>query len=132
MFRRRPSRSVPAGFALAFLAACTAGEPVETPEVRAEEAAPEADADGWLRAGDDLAGADLEVRTPADLFAEADALDGQQVLVEGRISKVCQASGCWFSFQQEGEDLYVFFEDAAGEEFVVPKDTAGRQVRLVG
>lgn len=105
-------------------------------DANATAEAPAVTEDGWLMAGAPLPNADpsedLTTVTPADLFGDAAGFDGQAVLVEGTITQVCQASGCWFSFQQDGEDLYVFLEDAAGEMFYVPKDIAGRQVRVHG
>ncbi|MHC4375488.1 MAG: DUF4920 domain-containing protein [Planctomycetota bacterium] len=132
-------RSRPVSFALVLslfaAAGCLNDEPVS--EAHGSEAGAAADPpavteDGWLMAGAALPSADLTAVTPADLFGDAAGFDGQAVLVEGTITQVCQASGCWFSFQQDGEDLYVFLEDAAGEMFTVPKDIAGRQVRVHG
>lgn len=118
-------------------AACMQGEPVvdspaETADAQAPPPALSVNEEGWMRAGSEFTTGDLTAVTPAELFGDPEAFDGQPVLVEGTIKQVCQASGCWFSFQQEGEDLYVFLEDAEGEMFYVPKDIAGRQVRLLG
>lgn len=127
---------------LAALAGCMQGEPIAdaaegsaaSAEGGAEDGAegPALTADGWMVAGATLPTADLTPVSPADLFGDAAGFDGRAVLVEGTITKVCQSSGCWFSFQQDGEDLYVFLEDAEGEMFYVPKDIAGRQVRVHG
>lgn len=130
------SLTIPTLSSLAVLAlASCAGSEAPTAESAVSEPILE---DGWLQVGDAItlsnadAGAELVPMSPADLFARPAEFDDQAVLVQGTISKVCQASGCWFSFQQGDQDLYVFFEDAAGEEFVVPKDTAGSEVYLFG
>ena len=123
---------------LAALAGCMQGEPIaDAAESSADSAesgaeAPALTADGWMTAGAALSTEGLTPVAPADLFGDAAGFDGQAVLVEGTITQVCQSSGCWFSFQQDGEDLYVFLEDAEGEMFYVPKDIAGRQVRVHG
>lgn len=69
------------------------------------------------------------------LVAQADDLDGQAVLVEGQIEKVCQQAGCWLTFvtdagqavrvnvPRDEEDNYVF---------TFPKDAGGRTARVAG
>lgn len=128
-------RSLLATSALALLtfSGCVQEAPIAAPAE--DDASAEASAlteDGWSVAGAALPGGDSASISPADLFGNPAGFDGQAVLVEGTITQVCQASGCWFSFQQDGEDLYVFLEDAEGERFTVAKDIAGRQVRVHG
>jgi len=57
------------------------------------------------------------------------AKDGQAVCLEGTISAVCQAKGCWMELKQADQAVHVTFE---GYSFFVPKDSAGKNVRLEG
>lgn len=70
-----------------------------------------------------------------DLVARADALDGQDVAVEGTVAKVCQQKGCWLTLQTaSGETIRVNVpKDEAGEyRFTFPKDLARAEAQLVG
>ncbi|MCD6062550.1 MAG: Branched-chain amino acid aminotransferase [Flavipsychrobacter sp.] len=52
------------------------------------------------------------------------------IKLEGRISEVCQAEGCWMKLKNsEGEDVFVKFKDHA---FLVPKDLSGRAAIVIG
>lgn len=54
----------------------------------------------------------------------------ENVVVEGTISHVCQAAGCWIKLKNEvGEDLFVKFGE---HSFLVPKDFAGKKVVING
>ena len=54
----------------------------------------------------------------------------EDVVVEGRISQVCQAEGCWMKLKNDaGEDIFVKFKDHA---FLIPKDLAGRRAYVNG
>jgi hypothetical protein len=55
--------------------------------------------------------------------------DGQPVCLEGTVSAVCQNKGCWMELQQAGQAVHVTFE---GYSFFVPKDSAGKAVKLEG
>lgn len=53
-----------------------------------------------------------------------------EVKLEGRISQVCQAEGCWMKLKNDGgEDIFVKFKD---HSFVIPKDLAGRAAIVTG
>ena len=53
-----------------------------------------------------------------------------EVKLEGRISQVCQAEGCWMKLKNNnGDDVFVKFKD---HEFVIPKDMAGRAAIVSG
>ncbi len=72
----------------------------------------------------------LTGRTPttlADVLAKPK--DGQPVCVEGTVSAVCQAKGCWLELKQADKTVRVTFE---GYSFFVPKDSAGKAVKLEG
>lgn len=61
-------------------------------------------------------------------MAGKDSLDN--IVVEGELSEVCQAMGCWVKLKNEGgEDIFVKMR---GHDFFVPKDAAGKHVYLRG
>lgn len=61
-------------------------------------------------------------------MAGKDSLDN--IVVEGELSEVCQAMGCWVKLKNEGgEDIFVKMR---GHDFFVPKDVAGKHVYLKG
>ncbi len=49
-------------------------------------------------------------------------------IVFGRVKEVCQAEGCWFAYDIDGENLVVDFND----EFTVPKGIAKKNAYSVG
>ncbi len=49
-------------------------------------------------------------------------------IVFGRVKEVCQAEGCWFAYDIDGENLVVDFND----EFTVPKGIAKKNAYAVG
>ncbi|WP_276134617.1 DUF4920 domain-containing protein [Polluticoccus soli] len=62
--------------------------------------------------------------------AMTDKTELDNIKLEGRISQVCQAEGCWVKLKNaEGEDVFVKFKDHA---FVVPKDLSGRAAIVTG
>lgn len=63
----------------------------------------------------------------ADVLASAK--DGQAVCLEGTVTTVCQTKGCWLELKQGDKAVHVTFE---GYSFFVPKDSAGKNVRLEG
>jgi hypothetical protein len=51
------------------------------------------------------------------------------VVLQGTISQVCQAEGCWFNMELDSNRrLFVEF----GEAFTVPKDIAGKRALVAG
>jgi hypothetical protein len=62
-----------------------------------------------------------------DVLARPEA--GQKVRLEGTIERVCRNKGCWLELKQGEESVHVTFE---GYAFFVPRDAAGRRVRLEG
>lgn len=49
-------------------------------------------------------------------------------IVFGRVKEVCQAEGCWFAYDIDGENLVVDFDD----EFTVPKGIAKKNAYATG
>lgn len=116
--------SLPAVLLAVSLAAATAsvgcGEPVTTDFFII---------DGWTHYG---AGADGDEFLALDaVLADPAAHDGEPVRIEATIDAVCQSKGCWMTLDgPDGpEEVRVTFTDYA---FFVPKDIAGRAVRIDG
>ena len=55
--------------------------------------------------------------------------EGNSVVIEARVSQVCQKKGCFFIAQDGATTIRVAFKDYS---FFVPTDISGRQVTLVG
>ena len=53
----------------------------------------------------------------------------QKVLLEGKISDVCQMKGCWMMLSDGDRAIRIKFE---GYSFFVPKDSRGKKVRAEG
>ncbi len=53
----------------------------------------------------------------------------QRVLLEGRISDVCQMKGCWLMLSEGDQAIRIKFE---GYSFFVPKDSRGKKARVEG
>ncbi|MEM9835512.1 MAG: DUF4920 domain-containing protein [Bacteroidota bacterium] len=111
------------------LFACNAGKSTEAEvtETTVEEqtiAAPE-------RAGE-VFGAEEDFSEAIDLAALETNLVGQdtleQVIVQGEVTGVCQAKGCWMTIAGK-EDMMVRFKDYG---FFMPKDIDGREVVMHG
>ncbi len=85
--------------------------------------------DGWNQYGAGTPGGDFFVL--ADVLADPAAHDGKTVRLEAQIDEVCQAKGCWMTLDGDAgpSDVRVTFADYA---FFVPKDIAGRPVRVEG
>lgn len=52
-----------------------------------------------------------------------------EVLIEGRIKKICEKKGCWLTLQDGDAEVRVTFKDYA---FFVPKDSGGKAVLAQG
>jgi len=59
------------------------------------------------------------------------AQDTLDVLIKGTINEVCQAKGCWMTFESNSKDASVFvkFKDYG---FFVPKDAGGKEAVVKG
>ena len=75
------------------------------------------------------------ISTPADpislstLVQNHEDYEGSSVVVETRVSQVCQKKGCFFIAQDGDTTVRVAFKDYG---FFVPTDISGRRVTLVG
>ena len=65
----------------------------------------------------------------ADLIADAEDLDGQELTVRAIVDEVCQTKGCWMTFTQGDQTMRVKFLDYA---FFMPKDCSGKEVIIDG
>lgn len=81
------------------------------------------------RFGDELP-AGASPRALAEILASPEA--GQELVLSGKVAKVCQASGCWLELEGSPSNLTLVFETASGGEFTVPKDLAGRTILAHG
>ena len=73
--------------------------------------------------------------TPDLLIARADALDGEDVVVEGMPREVCQMKGCWLTLADaDGRTVRVVVpKDEAGDYlFTFPTDASGEPYRIAG
>jgi len=71
------------------------------------------------------------VQTPEQLTEKLKTLATiPNVTVQGQISQVCQAEGCWMKLKNTaGEDILVKFKN---HSFVIPKDQAGKATIVYG
>lgn len=94
------------------------------PEAGQTHAAPA----GWSAFGDGVAASAKPLSIQRILAAPAD-YNGKTVAIEGTIHEVCQNKGCWLTMQDGDKEMRVRFKDYA---FFVPKDCAGKTVRVEG
>ena len=73
----------------------------------------------------------LAVQTPEQITEKLKTLATiPNVTVQGQISQVCQAEGCWMKLKNSaGEDILVKFKN---HSFVIPKDQAGKATIVYG
>ncbi len=67
-----------------------------------------------------------------DLITKMSGVDSLQAKVTGKVSEVCQMSGCWLTVAAEKPeqlDMYVSFKDSG---FTVPKNIGGKKVVMEG
>lgn len=64
-----------------------------------------------------------------ELVADAEARQGQDVVVKTRVAKVCQKKGCFFIAQEGANSARITFKDYS---FFIPSDAGGKQVMLAG
>ena len=70
------------------------------------------------------------IHTTSDLFNDLTAPDSLDTQMEGTITEVCQAKGCWMKVDlSDGKEVFVRFKDYG---FFVPTDSAGKEVVLNG
>jgi hypothetical protein len=116
------------GLACTTAPAPTAALPAEPAPAEAPTAAETASATpGWDSFGEPFAEtAAIPLR---DALARAAELDGKDVIVEGRVSEVCQKAGCWMVLSDEERHVRVLMKDHA---FSVDKQGAGRAGQVQG
>ncbi|MBV9493241.1 MAG: DUF4920 domain-containing protein [Acidobacteria bacterium] len=75
--------------------------------------------------------ADAKATPLADVLENPESYTKDNVVVEGRIEKVCSQMGCWMQLTPEGAKtgVRVTFKDYG---FFVPKDSAGWKARAEG
>ena len=67
-------------------------------------------------------------RTPlADIVATPGRFAGQTVRVEGTVTAVCQAAGCWMQLSDDEHRVHVKMH---GHSFFIPRTATGRHVRV--
>ena len=84
-----------------------------------------------LRGGTDYgAGLTLAELSPlAEVLEEPERFAGRPVLVEGRVTDVCQRKGCWTVIAEGEHAVRVRFKDYG---FFLPKDITGRRAYVEG
>ena len=68
-------------------------------------------------------------RTLSEVLDEAERIEGQNLLIETRIGKVCQKKGCFFLATEGTLSVRVSFKDYG---FFVPTNSSGKEVLLSG
>lgn len=66
---------------------------------------------------------------PGYLLKNANVFNGEKVAARGKIKQVCQKKGCFFILSARDQSIRVTFKDYS---FFIPKDSAGKDVQLVG
>lgn len=87
-----------------------------------------ADADGVVRRGEPLSAA--KVLTVEEAFANAKALAGQSVKVQGKVASVCAKKGCWFEVKGQGDQGIRITAKNYG--FFVPTQAVGMNAIIEG
>ncbi|MEW6210029.1 MAG: DUF4920 domain-containing protein [Acidobacteriota bacterium] len=64
-----------------------------------------------------------------EILSDVGTFSGKTIKVEGEITEVCQAKGCWLVVTDGKQEMRVKFKDYG---FFVPKDASGRKVILEG
>jgi len=81
----------------------------------------------WYTYGGDIT--EQEILTVSDAVAKLDEIADVPVVVEGKITQVCQSRGCWMVIQDNESSVRVRFADYG---FFVPWESAGKTVRAQG
>ncbi|NQV43238.1 MAG: DUF4920 domain-containing protein [Candidatus Marinimicrobia bacterium] len=70
-----------------------------------------------------------KVTPVAEIFTQAQDLNGQMVRVSGTVSDLCKHKGCWMQVSDGQNVLTVRFKD---EAFIIPANAVGRNVDMEG
>ncbi len=108
------------------LTLCASNLLADQPAVRLSE--PVAVTDQYETFGQPLV-VDADIHSLGEVMEKADALIDQRVLIETRVSKVCQKKGCFFIAKDGDTVLRVSFRDYG---FFVPTDIGSKTVLLEG
>lgn len=100
----------------------------ETPTPATAPATEDADKGAWTHFGDAFSQED-EVVAAKDLLADPAPFADKKVLVEGRVTEVCQAKGCWMVIADEEKTMRVMMKD---HSFTVDMEGAGSDCRVEG
>lgn len=65
----------------------------------------------------------------AEVLKNPEKHKDQKLLLEGKISDVCQLKGCWLMLSEGDRSIRIKFE---GYSFFVPKDSRGKKARVEG
>ncbi len=112
-------------FALLLALSCNTEAPEAT--TAAEAPAAEAPAAEETRYGEPFTL--TETISAADLLGDPSKYDGQMLLVEGRITEVCQKAGCWMVIAEGDKNMRILMKD---HSFAVPKDSGGSDCQIQG
>jgi hypothetical protein len=119
-------------FAALLLCACAAGAAAQDAHhaQHQNQEATAADSSGRVLRGEAI-GAETERVSFADALKEPQKYDGKKVVIEGVVTRVCQAEGCWVEIgpksQADGK-IRVTFD----HKFAVPKDSSFMEFRAEG
>ncbi len=119
-------------FAALLLCACAADAAAQDahqmpPQKQEESAAAET---GRLLRGEPIS-ADTRRVSFADALKEPQKYDGKKVVIEGVVTRVCQAEGCWMEIGPRSKGagkIRVTFD----HKFAVPKDASSMEFRAEG
>ena len=70
-----------------------------------------------------------KVTPVAEVFTQAQDLNGQMVRISGTVSDLCKHKGCWMQVSDGQNVLTVRFKD---EAFIIPANAVGRNVDMEG
>jgi hypothetical protein len=119
-------------FAALLLCACAAGAAAQdaphNPEAKPSAAA--ADSSAPILRGEAI-GAETRRVSFADVLKGPQEYDGKTVVIEGLVTRVCQAEGCWVEIGPKSKgagSIRVTFD----HKFVVPKDASMMNFRAEG
>ena len=106
-----------------------AAEPVAEPTVEHAEPAPAAPATPgeWVHYGSEFTQADA--LTAAELLGSPEKFVDQNVLVEGKVTDVCQKAGCWMVITDDNTTMRVLMKEHG---FAVDKGGTGATCRVEG
>jgi hypothetical protein len=89
-------------------------------------------ASGRLDYGDPVN--EAQARSVSEVLEDRSLVEGDTVVVSGRVGEVCATAGCWFVLQEVLDDrVYELFTDLkGGADFTVPRKIRGRSAIVRG